>query len=82
MGAGIFARAWLGFQEVRDFTPTADEAPMAAVRFADGFLRLQRIGVSVMLVGIAVFVVAWWVGRRTASEDRTESERGSAPGES
>jgi hypothetical protein len=37
---------------------------MSAVAVADGFWRLQKIGTWLMVAGVAVFVLAWWVARR------------------
>lgn len=66
-GAGLFARAWQGFREVRAFVPAPGDALWAATQMADGYWRMQRLGVAVMSVGIAVFVAAWWVARRARS---------------
>lgn len=68
MGLGMFVRSWVGFRtEVPAFEPGAGAPPMAAVELADGFWRLQRIGVGVMVAGVGIFVLAWWIARRTTS---------------
>ncbi len=67
VGAGLGVRAWLGFREVQNFVPAPDDPPMAAVQIADSFWRLQKVGVGLMLLGVAVFAVAWWVAGRGRS---------------
>jgi hypothetical protein len=66
-GVAVFARAWIGFRSVPDMQPSPDGPAWAAVQVADGYLRLQRVGAGLMLVGVAVFVTAWWVARRSAA---------------
>jgi len=63
-GAGMAARAWAGFEEVRTYQATAADGPFAALRLHDRYARLQRAGTMVMVAGVAVFVAAWWVARR------------------
>ena len=63
-GGALYAWAWLGFRRVREYRPTLEEGEWAAVRMADEFWRLQRIGTVLMLAGLAVFVGAWWVAGR------------------
>jgi hypothetical protein len=60
-GAAVAARAWTGFRSLPDDVPTDGNA----VAVADGFWRLQKIGTWMMITGVAVFVLAWWVARRT-----------------
>lgn len=62
-GGAFFARAWIGFQGVPGYQPGVDSPAWAAVQLADGFWRLQKIGAALMVCGVAVFVVAWWVAR-------------------
>ena len=62
-GGATFVRAWIGFQGVTQFQPSVDGPAWGAVSLADGYWRLQQIGSGLMLAGIAVFVVAWWVAR-------------------
>ena len=62
-GGGLVARAWLGFQEVQTFQPTPGGPPMEAMALADRFWLVQRVGVGLMVLGVAVFVGAWWVAR-------------------
>ena len=64
VGGAVYARAWFGFQGVPDFERPERGPIFAAVELADGFERLQHIGVGVMAAGVAVFVLAWWVARR------------------
>jgi hypothetical protein len=68
-GGAVFARAWFGFDAVRDFQPSPGGPPWAAIRMADGYWRLQKVGVALMLVGVAVFLAAWWSARRPAASD-------------
>lgn len=70
-GGAVTARAWLGFQHVRHYQPHAGDLPWAAIRLANHYLRLQRIGVAVMLAGICVFVLAWGVARGASSRLRS-----------
>ena len=65
-GAGFFAWAWIGFRSVPGYVPEPGAEPFAALRLADGYLRIQAIGGGLMLVGAALFVAAWWVARRAA----------------
>ena len=62
-GAAFFAWAWAGFRDVPAFVPDPNGEPWAAVRLADGYLRLQWIGGALMLAGVATFVAAWWRAR-------------------
>ncbi len=64
-GAGVAARAWAGFEEVRVFQAAPGDEPFVTLRLHDHYVRLQRVGGALMVGGVAVFVVAWWVGRRT-----------------
>lgn len=66
-GCSMFARSWIGFRGVPDYEAPADAGAWAAVAVADGYWRLQKIGVGLMLAAIVVFVVAWWVARRVAN---------------
>lgn len=63
-GGGLFAWAWSGFLAVSDYQASPDDPPWAAVRMADGYWRLQKMGVALMLAGVGVFVLAWWTARR------------------
>ena len=63
-GAGMSARAWAGFEEVRAYQAAPGDEPFTALRLHDRYSLLQRAGGVVMVAGVAVFVAAWWVGRR------------------
>jgi len=63
-GLAVFGRAWIGFRSVPAYRATPEEGVFATVRLADSYLRIERIGGAVMLVGVAVFVAAWWIERR------------------
>ncbi|NNF14598.1 MAG: hypothetical protein HKN72_15325 [Gemmatimonadetes bacterium] len=67
MGGGVFVRAWIGFRSVPDFQRSLADVPTAAVQYADGFWRLQKIGAVLMIVGVCVFVGAWLVARRRST---------------
>lgn len=67
-GGAVFAWSWLGFRRVQDYVPAAGAPPWSAVSLADGYWRLQKIGGWVMLAGLAVFLVAWWVAGREARQ--------------
>ena len=67
-GGGLGLWAWSGFRRVADVRPTPDDALGAAVRLADEYWRLQKIGVGLMTAGIVVFVFAWWVARRVRAK--------------
>lgn len=77
-GGATFARAWLGFAAVRTYQPGPEDAPWAATRLANHWLRVQWVGGAVMAAGVAVFLAAWWVARsplrvphRAEEEDRS-----------
>ena len=65
-GSGFVIRAWIGFGEVQAYEPKFDDPPMAAVAFADGFWRMEKLGIGLILLGVAVFGAAWWVARRAS----------------
>ena len=71
VGGGLYAWAWVGFRDVPAFEPSLEDGAWAAVELANGYWRLQRIGTGLMILGIGVFVCAWWVAGR---------QRRSAPG--
>lgn len=68
VGVGVYGFAWVGFQGVPDFQRPEHGTVFAATELADGYRAMERIGIAGMLVGIAVFVVAWWVARRRQAE--------------
>lgn len=63
-GLVVFGRAWIGFRSVPAYRARPEEGAFATMRLADSYLRVERIGGAVMLVGVAVFVAAWWINRR------------------
>jgi hypothetical protein len=63
-GAAVTGRAWVGFRGLPDALPSPGTPAMSAVAVADGFWRLQKIGTALMITGVAVFVLAWWLARR------------------
>lgn len=65
-GGATYAWAWIGFQGVPEYVPSADAPLGAAVAVADGYWRLQKIGTGLMVAGVAVFILAWWVARGAA----------------
>ena len=65
-GAAVCARAWFGFRSVPDYQREPGGELWATVQLADGFWRLQRIGVGLMLAGLGVFIAAWWFAGRGA----------------
>lgn len=67
-GAGMSARAWAGFEEVRVYQPAPGDEFFAALRLHDRYSRLQRAGGALVVGGVAVFVAAWWAGRRRREE--------------
>jgi len=66
VGGALVARAWIGFRAVPDLTRSPGALETAAVEYADGFWRLQKIGVALMILGVVVFVGAWLAARRPA----------------
>lgn len=64
VGVGVYGFAWVGFQGVPDFDRPEHGTIFAATEMADGYRTMEHVGVAVMLVGVAVFVCAWWVARR------------------
>jgi small-conductance mechanosensitive channel len=63
-GAVAFVWAWTGFRRVEAYQPPSDAPAWAAISMADGYWLWQKIGVGLMLAGVAIFVAAWWVARR------------------
>lgn len=70
-GLGVFGRAWIGFRSVPAYRARPEEGAFATVRLADSYLRMERIGAAMMVLGVAVFVAAWWINRRRT---RTSAE--------
>jgi hypothetical protein len=68
-GGGLFAWAWAGFRRVREYQPSLEDGSWAAIGMADGYWRLQKIGTALMVAGVAVFVLAWWVAGRARQSD-------------
>jgi hypothetical protein len=66
-GGAVAAWAWIGFRDLPGSLPPPDAGAWAAAAVADGYWRLQKIGTGVMIAGLAVFVLAWWVARRVRS---------------
>lgn len=71
VGGGAFVWSWIGFRGVPDYQPPIGDPAASAIAVADGYWRLQKIGWGLMLAGVVVFVLAWWIARRS-------SRRGSA----
>ncbi len=67
-GAGASARAWAGFEEVRTYQAAPGAEPFAALRLHDRYARLQGTGAALIVTGVGVFVIAWWVGRKRSPE--------------
>ena len=63
VGGGVYARAWFGFREVEASAPAFVGEKSSAIELADRFWLMERIGGGLMLLGIAVFVGAWWIER-------------------
>ncbi|MHB1193513.1 MAG: hypothetical protein ACYC6F_10750 [Longimicrobiales bacterium] len=49
---------------MRVYQPAPGDELFAALRLHDRYSRLQRAGGGLMVAGVAVFVAAWWAGRR------------------
>ena len=62
-GGAAVIWAWLGFRRVMAYEAPSDAPAWSAVEMANGYWRTQKIGVVLMVAGIAVFVVAWRVAR-------------------
>jgi hypothetical protein len=62
-GAATVAWAWIGFQGVSGYVPPSDAPFGTAIAVADRYWFIQKIGVAILLAGIATFVLAWWVAR-------------------
>ena len=78
-GGGLFAWAWNGFRGVREYQASVADGPWAAVRLADEYWRLQKIGTALMVAAVVVFVSAWWVAgraRQRADERASDSDEG------
>jgi len=63
-GAAVATRAWIGFRGLPDDLPSPGTSAVSAVAVADGFWRLQKIGTGLMIAGVAVFIIAWWIARK------------------
>ncbi len=61
---------------MRGYQPTPEAGPWAATRLANHYLRVQWVGGAVMLAGLAVFLAAWWIARRSAPETRAGGASG------
>mgnify|MGYP001214877359 CR=1 FL=1 len=66
-GVATAAWAWIGFQDVTEYVPPVDGPARSAVSVANSYWRLQKIGTGLMIAGVAVFVLAWWVARRPSA---------------
>ena len=62
-GGALYARAWAGFQQVPTIERPEGGAAFSMVELANGYSRIQNTGATLMLFGVAVFVVAWWTAR-------------------
>jgi hypothetical protein len=65
-GAAVFVWAWIGFQGIPDYHAPTSAGAWAAIRVADVYWRLQKIGTGLMVAGLLVFGLAWWVARSVA----------------
>lgn len=74
-GGAVLVRAWIGFRSVTQYEPPSDGPLWAAVDMADGYWRLQKVGSGLMLAGVAVFILAWWVARGSAQRASPPSPR-------
>ncbi len=62
-GAVFFAWAWAGFRDVPAFVPDPNGEPWAAVRLANGYLRVPGVRGGRPLAGGGPVVAAWWRAR-------------------
>lgn len=67
-GAAVFVWAWVGFHGIPDYEFPVGSGAWATVRVANGYWRLQKIGTGLMVAGLAVFGLAWWVARNVARD--------------
>lgn len=65
-GGATFVWAWIGFQGVPAYERPVGGPAWAAVAVADRYWRLQKVGTGLMIAGVAVFILAWWVARTSA----------------
>jgi hypothetical protein len=79
-GSTLFAWSWIGFGGVPDYEAPAGAGAWATVAVADGYWRLQKTGVGLMVAGVAVFVLAWWVARRATRHDQRRGRRPAGSG--
>lgn len=78
-GGAVFVRSWFGFESVRHYQPKATDPIGSATVLANSFRHLQRVGGTLMALGIAVFVVAWWVARRRSNDDASATPLSDSP---
>jgi hypothetical protein len=78
-GGATVAWAWVGFQGVSGYVPPSDAPFGTAIAVADRYWLIQKIGVGIMLAGIAVFVLAWWIARRRAAAAGAAASPGARP---
>lgn len=57
-GAAVYARAWFGMQGLRSYEAAPDAAPFAGMAQFNHFHELSRIGVWLVVAGVAVAVLA------------------------
>lgn len=66
LGAGLYARSWIGLRNMDEFVRPEGAEAFATVIHANQLSRLGAIGLGLMIGGVAVGVVAAIVARRVA----------------
>jgi hypothetical protein len=69
VGAAIYASAWVGLRQMRDFVPTPHGPAFEAMARFDELVTLSRIGVLLMIVAgaVALFAAGFSIWQRRAA---------------
>lgn len=69
VGAGLYARSWVGLRDMDEFVRPEGGDLFATVIHANELSRLGRIGMGLMIGGVVVGVIAAVVARRVAARE-------------
>ena len=69
IGAGLYARSWIGLRDMDQYVRPEGGDLFATVIHANELSRLGRIGLGIMIGGVAVGIIAAIVARRVAARE-------------